>query len=192
MAQKSKGKEDLRVLRTHKMLQTALMDLTIQKGFEAVTVHDICIQAMVNRATFYRHYMDKYDLLDHYMEELYGLLDQPQGESGSNSTDTPPVGLIQLLEHLRIHAAFYQVMLGPKGYPLFGERIRAYIEKRFQRTLPTISSSARPGQPPVAMMMRCVSAAGLGAIQWWLENDMPVTPEQMAAWAVQISRNYIG
>ena len=70
MAQKSQGKEDLRVRRTRKLLQTALMELTIQKGFETVTVKDICEQAMVNRATFYRHYADKYDLLDQYMEGL--------------------------------------------------------------------------------------------------------------------------
>jgi AcrR family transcriptional regulator len=187
MAQKPEGKEDLRVRRTRKLLQTALMELTVQKGFEAVTVKDICEQAMVNRATFYRHYMDKYDLLDQYMEDLYGLLDQSQDEKDFDHPDGPPTGLVRMLEHLRGHADFYRAMLGLKGYPLFAERIRFYIQKRMRQSLPANQAPSEPGQPPLDMMLRSVSSAGLGAISWWLENDTPVTSEQMAAWAVQIS-----
>ncbi len=187
MAQKQEGNEDLRVRRTRKLLQTALMELTIQKGFDSVTVTDICEQAMVNRATFYRHYVDKYDLLDQYMNELYELLDQSQGEPSLDSPKGPPEGLVRMLEHLRNHADFYRAMLGPKGYPLFAERIRFYIEKRMQHSLPASPTPPDPGQPPLEMMLRSISSAGLGAILWWLEKGTPVTSEQMATWAVQIS-----
>jgi AcrR family transcriptional regulator len=188
MAQKSGENEDLRVRRTRKLLQTALMELTIRKGFEAVTVKDICEQAMVNRATFYRHHADKYDLLEQYMEELYGLLDQSQSEVDFDRPDDPPLGLIRLLEHLRGHANFYRAMLGPQGYPPFAERIRFYIEKRLRHSLPANPTPPGPGQPPIDLLLRSISSAGLGAILWWLEKDIPVTPEQMANWAVQISR----
>ncbi len=188
MAQKLEGNEDLRVRRTRKLLQTALMELTIQKGFDAVSVKDICEQAMVNRATFYRHYLDKFDLLDQYMDELYDLLDQFQGEQNPDSPDDPPAGLVRMLEHLRGHADFYRAMLGPKGYPVFAERIRFYIEKRFRRSLPANLPPSRPGCPPLEMIVRSISSAGLGAILWWLEEDMPVSSEQMATWSVQFSR----
>ena len=135
MARNSEENEDLRVRRTRKLLLTALMELTIQKGFNSVTVKDICDNAMVNRATFYRHYTDKYDLLDQYMDELYELLDQSQGEPSFDRSDSPPAGLVRILEHLRGHADFYRAMLGPKGYPLFEERIRFYMEKRFHLIL---------------------------------------------------------
>lgn len=184
MVQKSEGNEDLRVRKTRQLLQTALMALTIQKGFESVTVKDICEYAMVNRTTFYRHYADKYDLLDQYMNELYDLLDQSTSEPGF---DSPPAGLVQLLEHLQAHADFYRAMLGPNGYPLFAERIRYYIEQRIRHSLPTKAIPSNPDRPPLDMMLRSISSAGLGAILWWLENDMPVTAEQMAIWAVQIS-----
>jgi AcrR family transcriptional regulator len=187
MAQKLEGKEDLRVRRTRKLLQTALMELTVQKGFDSVTVTDICEYAMVNRATFYRHYADKYDLLDQYMDELYDLLGQSQGEAGFDNPASPPAGLVRMLEHLRGHADFYRAMLGPQGYPPFAERIRAYIEKRLRRSLPAQPAPPAAGRPPLDMLLRAVSSAGLGAILWWLENDMPVTAGQIAAWAVRIS-----
>ena len=46
--------EDLRVRRTRKLLQKALLEATVEKGFAHVTVSDIAERAMVNRATFYR------------------------------------------------------------------------------------------------------------------------------------------
>src|SRR5579871_2991368 len=66
--------EDLRVKRTHKLLQEALIELTIQKGYSAVAVSDITKYAGVNRGTFYRHYEDKFDLLNHYLLTVYELL----------------------------------------------------------------------------------------------------------------------
>lgn len=190
MTQKFEEKEDLRVRRTRKLLQSALMDLTSRKGFEFVTVQEICDHAMVNRATFYRHYADKYDLVDQYMDELYELLDQTQNEQSVNNPDAP-TGLVRLLEHLHSHAHFYRAMLGPKGYAHFREKIRLYMERRFRRSLPEDPVLSIPGRPPVDMLLRCVSSAGLEAIEWWLEKGMPVAVEQMAAWSVQLSRAFL-
>src|ERR1700694_4636655 len=60
---------DLRIRRTHKFLQEAMIELIAEKGFDALTVGDIAERAMINRATFYRHYQDKYDLVAKIFEE---------------------------------------------------------------------------------------------------------------------------
>ena len=63
--------EDLRVRRTRKLLQKALIELTVEKGFAAVTILDISERAMVNRSTVYRHYPGgKYELLEQYTNEV--------------------------------------------------------------------------------------------------------------------------
>jgi AcrR family transcriptional regulator len=54
-----------------------LIDLTTEIGFAAVTVRDIAQRAGINRATLYRHYHDKFDLLDRYVQAVYELLDGP-------------------------------------------------------------------------------------------------------------------
>src|SRR5689334_13812410 len=107
---------DLRVQRTHKLIQEALLDLTIQKGFPNVTVRNITQKAGINRATFYRHYQDKFDLLDRYSQEVYDLLDT--SETGSGAAKDPEAsqsGLVRMLEHIRANARFYRVMLGKNG-----------------------------------------------------------------------------
>lgn len=57
-------KEDARVLRTKKDLRAALLDLCRKQSFEKITVREICTHAGINKMTFYKHYHDKYELLD--------------------------------------------------------------------------------------------------------------------------------
>jgi len=49
MTQSDGNSEDPRVKRTHKLLQEALIELTVQKGFSAISVSDITKYAGVNR-----------------------------------------------------------------------------------------------------------------------------------------------
>ena len=56
-------KEDLRITKTKRDLRHALLELLKTNQFEKITVADICDEAMVNRMTFYKHFKDKYDLL---------------------------------------------------------------------------------------------------------------------------------
>lgn len=53
---------DPRVKRTRKLLQDALLELLAEKSFDAITVQDIADRSTINRATFYTHFADKYEL----------------------------------------------------------------------------------------------------------------------------------
>lgn len=62
---------DLRVRRTRQLLEQAFLELMGQKSFQAITVQDITSRAMVNRSTFYDHFVDKYALLEHAVTGLF-------------------------------------------------------------------------------------------------------------------------
>ena len=66
-------KLDPRVKRTRSLLEQAFMDVLKEKGFQTITVQDITQRAGVNRATFYAHFDDKYDLLDHSIRQGFLL-----------------------------------------------------------------------------------------------------------------------
>lgn len=57
-------KVDPRIIRTRKLLMDAFIKITRKKGFKDITIKDITEEATVNRATFYAHFQDKYDLID--------------------------------------------------------------------------------------------------------------------------------
>jgi AcrR family transcriptional regulator len=185
--------EDLRIRRTRKLLQRALLEATSEKGFPHVTVSDIAERAMVNRATFYRHYEDKYDLLAHYIRELSELIDSDEGETSSDnslaqSPDMPPPGLVKLLRHMQANADFYRVMLGRQGDPAFcSQTFRDYIEQGYRRILSGKSLMSDSDRPPIDLTVSYLLGAGVSAIVWWLENDHPCPPEQMAVWLYKLS-----
>jgi AcrR family transcriptional regulator len=64
-------KLDPRVRRTRALIDAAFQSLLMQKSFDELTVQDIAQEAMVNRATFYAHYRDKYELLDRSMHDAF-------------------------------------------------------------------------------------------------------------------------
>lgn len=190
MTQKSDETEDLRVRRTRKMLQEALMQLTAEKGFDAVTVRDITERAMVNRSTFYRHYLDKYDLIDQYLDEVYALAleEDKLGEEQARATRTEiPSGLVTMLRHVQKFADFYRVMLGQNGCARFTERFRQHSEQRFRMLLDQFGAEPEPDSPPVDLRLQYISCAGVGTILWWLESGQPCTPEQLAVWLAKLN-----
>jgi AcrR family transcriptional regulator len=63
--------DDPRVKRTRQLLQQAFTMLMQEKSFRDITVQDIADRATVNRATFYAHYVDKYDLFDSFIREQF-------------------------------------------------------------------------------------------------------------------------
>jgi AcrR family transcriptional regulator len=62
---------DPRVKRTRKLLQDALLELLAEKSFDAITVQDIAERSTINRATFYAHFVDKYELFASYSREWF-------------------------------------------------------------------------------------------------------------------------
>lgn len=192
MTQNKKQTEDLRVRRTRKLLTQALIELTIEKGFSAITVQDLADRAMINRATFYRHYRDKYELLDQYMNEVYELTASQEalasGQTQDADSDQPPVGMVSMLEHVQRHADFFRVMLGAKGDPAFVQRIQQYSEMRLRSLLPSAGVQLKPKSPPLDLCLSYLSHAGIGVMAWWLEDGQSHTPEQIAAWLTQLNR----
>lgn len=69
-------KTDARVKYTKMVLKKALLELMQHKPVNKITVKEICERAELNRATFYAHYSDCFDLLESIEEELFGQFER--------------------------------------------------------------------------------------------------------------------
>ena len=61
---------DRRVKYTKQIIRQTLLELMQKKDINKITVTEICNLADVNRATFYKYYLDVYDLLEKIEDEL--------------------------------------------------------------------------------------------------------------------------
>lgn len=64
-------KLDPRVKRTRNLILGSFNDLLAEKSFDAISVQDVTEKAQINRATFYKHFVDKYALLDRWVEQQF-------------------------------------------------------------------------------------------------------------------------
>ncbi len=168
--------EDLRVQRTNKLILEALLELTAQKGFSTLTVSDITKYAGINRATFYRHYQDKFDLLNTYAQTVFEMLENEPQRPDEVSDHQIYAGLIKIFEHIRANAKFYRVMLGKNGDAAFTDKIRQYIRKRIRLSLP---ADLQKDKASIDLYVAYSSSASVGAVLWWLENEFPYSSEEM-------------
>ena len=182
---------DLRIRRTHKFLQEAMIELITEEGFDTITVGDIAERAMINRATFYRHYQDKYDLVAKIFEETTNELIENmkpiQKDTGQSETKNPPEIWIQVFEHVAEHARLYRAMLGKNGSSWFAARMREHTVKIMLEQERGWEHQIEPSHPidpamPQELPAMQLSYVLIGTIVWWLESETSYTPRQMATW----------
>jgi AcrR family transcriptional regulator len=175
---------DPRVRRTRKLLLDALMELIPEKGYNAITIQDITDRATLNRATFYLHYRDKDDLLYQGMHETLNELHsrQPvpvleQDRLTMNESITTVVGDF---EHIAMNADFYRAMLGESGATEFTLKLKNLVLKTTEQRLKSALGELPSGPLPTELVLEFMASGYVGLIRWWLENDMPYTPEEIA------------
>ena len=69
-------KLDLRVQKTRSALTSALYDLMCQKSLDEITVTELCEKAVIRKATFYKHFGDKTELLVYMIQEMQRLSEE--------------------------------------------------------------------------------------------------------------------
>src|SRR5690625_7756074 len=108
-----KNVEDRRVRRTKSLIRNAFLTLLAKKRFDQITVTDIIQEADYNRATFYRHYHDKEDLVNQIIKRQINLLVesiiQPFEDKGIiDFTELEPND-IMLFDHIIEEKDFYEL-----------------------------------------------------------------------------------
>lgn len=185
-------KKDPRIVRTRQLLKTALVELIHENGYEKIKVRDITERAMLNRATFYLHYRDKFDLLRQSSEEILdGLIaslhsDLEEREEFEYADDQPHRTFIQMFEHISSNSQLFKVFLTEKNMSHFTSRMMEvivdFVSEGMNRKQPDDEKLTVPRE----IAVRYISSAFLGVITWWLEKDMPYTPKYMAKLLMQL------
>ena len=177
---------DRRVRRTRKLLGTALLELVKEKKFDQITIQDITDRGDLNRATFYLHYGSKEELL---ADSLEGHFDALVQQITTLTVDKPiwenPDADELVYAHVAEHADLYRVLLGENGLGYVINRVIDYIAQFSEFQLQAgIGQYQSP--VPIEIMARHVAGSLYALVTWWLMNDMPYTPRQMAEMSTRL------
>jgi AcrR family transcriptional regulator len=185
-AQVDGKKLDPRIRRTRKLINQAFLDLMHEKGFQSISVQDIADRAEVNRATFYAHYEDKYDLLDSITRESFvdwlTLKNPALGEFRVDQLTRLVVSIFEFTLQMDDACGHLDKQLGPMLAVAVQEELTHYLLAWFRQT-PADALLLR--QPPdmVAMIW---SWAILGAGMQWSRGVHTLTANEMAVQVVEV------
>ena len=174
------NREDKRVRRTRQKLAAALIDLTLEQGYEDITIQDVTTRAGVGYRTFFRHYPDKDALLAEVLRatvadlrQMMGSPAAPEADQGPNLQFLSPEDGRLLFAHIQGQSDLYRVLLA--GGPVALDPIITYARQEAAAALGSAAISA----VPVDIVANYLVGTTIDLVRWWLDNDMPYPPEEM-------------
>jgi AcrR family transcriptional regulator len=181
---KEMNREDKRVRRTRKALAEALIALTIEQGYESVTIQEITDRAGVGYRTFFRHYADKnallFDVLQTTLDELRPMIITQDFVGKEGYRPLPAQNGQIIFEYIAGNSDLYRVLLSSGSVAL--EPLKAYAYREAMITLEQVPDLPVP--PPI--LAQYMVTAIFSLIQWWLENEMPYSAQEMAVYLEQL------
>lgn len=177
-------KSDLRVIRTKHNIKEAFLSLLEKKGFEAITIKDITDRGMMNRGTFYAHYLDKYDLMDQLknslLEEMTTIIDnnieEVFNDVNHQQLDNDPYDVsVKMIEYINQEHQLFNILLVKQGDYQFQKDLKSIIMKVIEKNFIHLNRNDN-----FDYIASYITSANLGVIQRWLELDRKESPIEIA------------
>jgi AcrR family transcriptional regulator len=111
--------KDRRVRKTRRQLRDTLVSLILERGWDQVSVMDVCAQADIGRSTFYLHFADKEDLLLSGFDELHQALQSVHVKAAGAFAFVLP-----LFEHAKENTRLMRAVAGRKSGQAVQRRFR--------------------------------------------------------------------
>ena len=137
-------KEDLRVIKTKKALSEAFIELLSEKHFEEITINELCDRAEIRRATFYKHYTDKFHFLACFTRSLRDKFDShfTASERPINTADYYIDYVYQAIEYLDSNSDPVDNMLKSDLFPTM---MTIITEQNYRDTKEKLQKSVAAG-----------------------------------------------
>lgn len=176
-----------RGLDTQRLLSEALIDLTLEKGYPAVTIQDITERTGLDRSTFYLHFKNKDELVVATQRRMLDEL-----IAGGTASERPLGALVAFFELMDRDRKAWLAILGFEGQPRFErsfvEYFSAHLEAQRFFEKPTGNASGLPR----GLVARFVAGTIRGCALWWLQEEAPRTPGEMAAITMSLIAKGLG
>lgn len=173
------GRIDRRVIRTKQQIRQALIALLHEKSEGSISVRELTQKAQINRGTFYIHYKDIHDLMEHLIDEA---VEQLVGVCRRHPpAQTPRASypfLTDLFETLQGDPELFTILLGTTGSHAYSERLCCAIRENFLDDLLSVFYSADPKQRQIASGF--IVSGCLHEALAWLQGGMQETPDEIA------------
>ena len=159
---------DRRIVRTRRALQHAFLQLTLEKGYDAVSIQDICAAADVGRSTFYQHFTGKDDLKRSGLDHLRRALEDHRRQRADAGAPRTAIDFSRpMFEHARGHLHIYRALAGSSGGGVALDTIRDILADQLKDD-PMVKAVASPDERELRLQF--LLGAFMSVLVWWLDG----------------------
>lgn len=166
-------KSDGRVRYTKMVIKDGLLKLLKEKPIQRITVREICELAKINRATFYRHYQDAYDLLEQIENELFEEM------SAMVSTNSDEVSSLtrETFQIIEKNIELCKVLFSENGDKMFLRRMMDISREKgiakWRKQYPNATKSQ------LEYLYTFISSGSTAVIEQWVRTGMKERPVEL-------------
>ena len=169
---------DGRIKYTKQAIRNNLLKLIRIMPIEKITVKALCEKSEINRATFYRHYNDCYDVMEEIememLDELFKLIEKRNQED---------IFLI-MAENIKEHREIYTSVSSDNGDPYFSEKIIRLCYKEKREQIKTAFSKLSETQ--CHWLYEYFAHGCAGILSCWMAGGMKESTENVAEFLSKI------
>jgi hypothetical protein len=170
--------DDSRAVRTRGELASALIALMHEKGFDDISVQEICERARIGRSTFYAHFQDKDELFIRHTVVFGRLLGERLCWDESLGSYRFPA--CELFKHVK--------QMRPLFDSLTHARKTEFIMKVWQNNIAEVFElrivAERRSEPkavriPAAILAQQLAGTLITMMAWWMDRHYPFSEHEM-------------
>lgn len=171
-------KQDRRVIRSKMRMREALISLMQEKPFPEITAKDITDRADLNRATFYLHYNNVFDLLEELEEETVSGFARMLEETPIHENSTwEPILTGKVCDYIAENQARCRCLLLNPRSDCFTEKLTEIMKQKGQKIRKERGLEKEPRQ--LDYVRHFVSCGAMGMVKQWLAEGMPLSKAEM-------------
>lgn len=155
-------------------ITSTLIKMMSEVPFDKITISDLVVKAQVGRASFYRNFIDKQDVLQ---QESNRLMVEWGGKFRFDETDKSSSTLISFLDFLKKHQRFY-ITLFSTGHDVI---IQKAILQQF--------SISEDSPNVIAYLASSIGYMTYGWIYEWIKRGMQESGTELARMFEEAQRN---
>ena len=175
---------DLRVVKTLKQIDEALLESLAEMPFEKITVDQLCQTAIINRSTFYKYYKSKYDLMEQYLKRTLNEFRKQMNVAFINASPDSIHNVIyqknfeKALQFIYKHKKEYMVLWSaPMEYGVFSEMVQVIHDNILDNLIS--DSNQSPPDLYADLYARLFASDMMTLVRWWFRYEEAVTIKEV-------------
>ena len=182
-------KDDRRVKYTKMVLKESFINLLEKKDISLITVKEICENADINRATFYSHYTDVYDLLRKIENELLENVNVYLSQLYHKGKKVNEIELAEkIFGYIKENAKLCRLLLSERGDLSFQKKIMILA---YDKIINDLTDNNKISREDAEYVYSFAITGCIGIVQKWFDDNMKKSPRFMAEMVIKLTLGLI-